>query len=86
MSAILIEIIGAAAAIIGAICWAPQAVRTIRTKDTKGLSLWTNIMLLSTVTLWFIYGLAIGSWPLVVGNGFSMMLVSIIVVLKVRYG
>ena len=86
MSPIFIEIIGAAAAIIGTICWAPQAIRTIRTRDTKGLSLWTNIMLLCTVSLWFIYGLAIGSWPLVAGNIVLMLLVSIIVVLKIRHG
>ncbi len=86
MSGWMIEIIGALAAVLGTIGWLPQAVKTIRTRDTKALSLWTNILLLTTVTLWFTYGLAIGSWPLVLGNIVSMVLVGIIVVLKVRHG
>ena len=86
MSGWMIETIGALAAIIGTIGWAPQAYKTIKTRNTKGLSLWTNIMLLVTVTLWFVYGLAIGSWPLILGNIVSMALVSIIVILKIRHG
>ncbi len=86
MSAWMIETIGALAAIIGTIGWLPQAVKTIRTRDTKALSLWTNVLLLTTVTLWFTYGLALGSWPLVLGNIVSMVLVGTIVVLKVRHG
>ncbi len=86
MSGWMIETIGALAAILGTIGWLPQAVKTIRTRDTKALSLWTNILLLTTVTLWFTYGLAIGSWPLVLGNIVSMALVGTIVVLKVRHG
>ncbi len=86
MSGWMIETIGALAAIIGTIGWLPQAVKTIRTRDTKALSLWTNVLLLTTVTLWFTYGLALGSWPLVLGNIVSMVLVGTIVVLKIRHG
>ena len=86
MTGWMVELIGALAAIIGTIGWLPQAVKTIRTRDTRALSLWTNALLLTTVTLWFIYGFAIGSWPLVLGNIVSMALVGTIVVLKIRHG
>ncbi len=82
----MIDAIGSLAAVIGTICWLPQSIKTIRSRDTKSLSLSTNILLLSAVTLWFIYGLAIGSWPLVVANTVSMVLIGIIVIMKVRYG
>ncbi len=82
----LIETIGMAAAIIGTIGWLPQAIKTIRTRDTSGLSLGTNAMLLTTVSLWMVYGWAIGSWPLMLGNVITVILVGIIVVLKIRHG
>lgn len=86
MSPWMIEVIGMAAAIIGTLGWMPQAIKTIKTRDTSGLSLGTNLMLLTTVILWFIYGVAIGSWPLMLGNIVTVILVGIIVVLKIRHG
>lgn len=82
----IIDTVGTVAAILGTICWLPQAVRTIRTRETKDLSLWSNLLLLATVTLWFLYGLAIGAWPLVAANIVSIILVGIIVVMKLRHG
>ncbi len=86
MSPWIIEAIGMAAAIIGTLGWMPQAIKTIKTRDTSGLSLGTNLMLLTTVILWFIYGVAIGSWPLMLGNIITVVLVGTIVVLKIRHG
>ena len=82
----MIETIGMLAAILGTIGWMPQAIKTIRTRDTSGLSLWTNSLLFITVTLWLTYGFAIGSLPLVLGNVITMVLVGTIVVLKIRHG
>ena len=84
--AFMIEIIGMLAAILGTICWLPQALKTILTKDTSGLSLWTNSLLFMAVILWLTYGLAIGSWPLILGNIVNTMLVGTIGMLKIRHG
>ncbi|MCF6327457.1 MAG: SemiSWEET transporter [Devosiaceae bacterium] len=82
----MIETIGMLAAIMGTIGWLPQAMKTIRTRETKDLSLWTNAMLLAAVSLWLVYGIMIGSWPVVLGNIVSIVLVGAIVVLKIRHG
>lgn len=81
-----VDAIGTLAAIIGTICWLPQSIKTIRSRETKNLSLWSNVLLLSAVTLWFIYGIAIGSWPLIAADTVSMLLVGTIVGLKLRHG
>ena len=86
MSTWLVEAIGTLAAILGTICWLPQAVRTIRTRETKSLSLWSNLLLLATVTLWFLYGLALDAWPLVAANIVSIVLVGTIVLMKLKHG
>lgn len=82
----IIDTTGTLAAILGTLCWLPQVARTIRTKETKDISLWSNLLLLTTVTLWFFYGLAIGAWPIIAANSVSMMLVGIIVASKLRHG
>lgn len=82
----IIDATGSVAAVLGTICWLPQAIRTIRTRDTKSLSLWSNLLLLATVLLWFLYGLALGAWPLVVANAISIILVGIIVAMKIMHG
>ena len=61
----MIELIGYLAAIMGTICWIPQVLKVWRTRQTKDLSLITNMLILITMTLWLIYGIAIGSAPLV---------------------
>jgi len=60
--------IGFLAALIGAICWIPQAWKAWVQRDVSGLSLPSNLMFLATVTLWLMYGLMIGDWPLILAN------------------
>lgn len=79
------ETVGSAAAVLGTLCWLPQSVKVIREKQTASISLAANLMLLSAVSLWMIYGLLIGSWPLVLANAISTTLVLTIVVVKIRY-
>jgi len=86
MPAWMIEAIGTLAAILGTICWLPQSIKTIMTRETASLSLWSNLLLFATVCLWFLYGLAIGSWPLMGANAVSIVLVGIIVGMKLRHG
>lgn len=81
-----LEILGFAAAILTTFCWLPQAVKTIRTKDTQSLSLITQSALASGIVLWLVYGLLIGDKPLIFANVISLFLVGTILVMKLRYG
>ena len=81
-----IETVGACAACLTTLCWVPQAWRTIRLRETRAISLWTQIAFSLGLALWLAYGLLIGSWPLVAANAVSLVLVGTILVLKLRYG
>ncbi len=81
-----IEILGFAAAILTTVCWLPQAFRTIRTKDTKSLSLVAQSIFTLGVGLWLIYGILVDSMPIIFSNGVNFVLVGLILALKVRYG
>ncbi|MHC0052345.1 SemiSWEET family sugar transporter [Actibacterium sp. D379-3] len=79
------DVIGFAAAGLGTICWLPQAFRTWKTKATRDLSLWTNLLILMTVSLWLAYGILLASWPLIIANVISVLLVGAIVLAKLIY-
>ncbi len=80
------EVIGLFAATLTTACWLPQALKTIRSKDTSGISLVTQMMFTLGVFLWLIYGLYLGNWPLIIANAITFVLVSIILALKLRHG
>jgi len=80
------QTLGFIAAILTTLCWLPQALRTIQTKDTRGLSLVTQGALASGVGLWLVYGLWVGDLPLIFSNAVTLVLVSAILVMKLRYG
>lgn len=86
LSPTAVEAIGLVAAGFTTLCWVPQAVRTLRTRDTRALSLWTQAAFTVGVFLWLIYGLFIGSWPVILANAVTFVLVAAILALKLRYG
>lgn len=86
MSPAFIETLGFLAAACTTLCWVPQAVRTIRTRDTKAISLWMQVFMVIGIGLWLAYGLLIMSWPLIASNVVTLGLVGIILGLKLRFG
>jgi MtN3 and saliva related transmembrane protein len=80
------ELVGAAAAVIGTLAWVPQALKTIRTRQTRDISLITQSSIAIALLLWLVYGVMIGSWPLIAANVVTFTLVGVILVLKVRHG
>ena len=62
----------------------PQVVKTIRTKDTSGISLGMYTMQLAGVVLWLCYGLSIHDGALIMANGVTSVLSSIILGYKLK--
>jgi MtN3 and saliva related transmembrane protein len=80
------EIVGSAAATLTTICWLPQALRVIRTRDTQAISLPAYSLFGLGVALWLAYGLMLRSPPLIVGNIITLTLVLVILGMKIRHG
>jgi len=81
----LITILGLIAAICTTISFLPQAIKTIKTKQTKGLSLGMYSVLTTGVFLWIVYGLLIGDLPIVLANGITFIFTATILVLIIKY-
>jgi MtN3 and saliva related transmembrane protein len=82
----LINAIGAIGAVLTTLCWLPQALKVIREKETRALSLPATGTFTAGVVLWLIYGLAIGDWPLIGSNAVTLTLMTPILAMKLRYG
>jgi MtN3 and saliva related transmembrane protein len=82
----LVDLVGAAGAMLTTVCWLPQALKVIREKETRALSLPATGAFTLGVMLWLIYGLAIDDWPLIGSNAVTLTLMAPILVMKLRYG
>ena len=63
------------AAFLTTVAFLPQAVKTIRTRDTGGLSILMYMSFVVGVACWLIYGLMLGDVALICGNGVTLVLV-----------
>jgi MtN3 and saliva related transmembrane protein len=62
------------AAFLTTVAFLPQAVKTIRTRDTGGLSILMYMSFVVGVACWLIYGLMLGDVALICGNGVTLVL------------
>jgi MtN3 and saliva related transmembrane protein len=75
------NVTGFMAAILTTTAFAPQVVLAWRT-GARDLS-WAMLALFGTgVGLWLIYGIAVGSWPVITGNALTCIQILLIAVLK----
>ncbi len=82
----MISLIGYTAAICTTAAYLPQVMRAWRTKSTADISLGMFSLMSLGVALWIVYGISIGSVPVIAANGVTLVLTSAILFLKLRHG
>ncbi len=80
------EWLGSVAATLTTVAFVPQAFKTIRSRDTRGISLAMYAVFTLGIGFWFAYGVALRSWPMMVSNVITFALAATILSLKIRYG
>lgn len=86
MASSFIDLTGIAGAALTTLCWLPQALKLVREKDTRALSLPATAAFTLGIGLWLVYGLGIGDWPLIGSNAVTLALMLPILAMKLRYG
>lgn len=76
------DLIGYLAATLTTLSFLPQAVKTIKTRDTESLSLGMYAMFTSGVLMWLIYGLHINNHAIIIANAITFVLAAIILGFK----
>ena len=80
------SIVGFSAALIGTFIFFPQAIKTIKTRETKSLSLPTFILIVITNSLWLTYGLLTTNLAIILSQILVLPLSLIILAYKIKYG
>jgi len=62
-------VIGYFAGFCTAIAQFPQAIKVIKTNDTKSISLGMYFIMTLGITLWFLYGVLLKNLPMIIANG-----------------
>jgi MtN3 and saliva related transmembrane protein len=63
----------------------PQVIQTWTTRSVRDLSYWMIVMFWIGIGLWLLYGLGIGSLPIIAANAVTILLVSLLLVMKLRF-
>ena len=74
-------IFGYLAAFFTAVSFLPQAIKTVNTRETTGLSLLTYLFLFLGSLSWFIYGVYLTDYPLMITNSLTTIFTGIILYL-----
>ena len=80
------DLIGSLAACLTTVSFVPQAWLTFKTRDVSGVSLLMYSVFTVGVALWLVYGVLLGSWPIVIANAITLVLALMILGMKLVYG
>jgi MtN3 and saliva related transmembrane protein len=78
--------IGFVAAILTTVSFLPQVLKVWQTRSARDVSLGMYLLLSLGVALWLIYGVFIHSWPIILSNLITLILASIVLAMKVKFG
>jgi len=79
------SIIGIIAAALTTLAFVPQAIKVIKSKQTKAISLSSYVCLVTGVAMWLIYGIVINDFPIILANSITIVFAVTILAYKVKY-
>jgi MtN3 and saliva related transmembrane protein len=77
--------VGYGAACLTTAAFVPQALHSWQSRDLSGISAGMYSLFTLGVGLWLVYGLIIGSWPVILANGVTLLLAGVVLGLKLRH-
>lgn len=77
---------GYLAAAMTTLAFVPQALKTIRTRDTRSISLGMYVVFTIGIAFWLVYGIALQSTPMILSNIVTFLLSATILGLKLKHG
>ena len=76
------DFLGLVAACRTTASFVPQAILVLRTRNTNGLSLYMYLLFTTGIAFWLVYGVMIGSLPIIIANLITVVLASMILTVK----
>ncbi len=78
------ELIGATAAFLTTASFLPQAIKTIKTRDTSGISFAMYLMFVVGVGFWLAYGVLLENNVIIIANVVTFILAGAVLAVKVK--
>lgn len=78
-------IIGTIAGILTSVSMIPQLIKVLKEKDVENLSWGMIAVLLTGVSLWVVYGIMKTEWPIILSNGFSVLVNTTLLIYYFKY-
>lgn len=79
------SIVGIAAGVCTAASLLPQLIKMIKEKKATDISIIMLVTLLSGLCLWIWYGIMKQDWPIILTNGFSLLINLLIIIMRWKY-
>ncbi|MCP9772116.1 SemiSWEET family sugar transporter [Synechococcus sp. Tobar12-5m-g] len=79
-----VTLLGYAAATLTTLSFFPQAIKTVRSGDTRGISLRMYLLFTAGITGWGIYGLLTGDGPLIAANALTLIPALVVLERKIQ--
>jgi MtN3 and saliva related transmembrane protein len=80
-----IDLIGYLAGVLTTASFLPQAIMTIKTKDTSSLSLGMYSLFTLGVLCWLVYGIQLVNYAIILPNAITLMLAACILTFKLYH-
>jgi MtN3 and saliva related transmembrane protein len=78
--------VGYTAAVLTTAAFFPQAIKCLRSGETKHISLGMYVLICAGVALWLVYGVMLHALPIILANVVTLILAGLILVLKLKNG
>ncbi|MHA6697040.1 SemiSWEET transporter [Chryseobacterium sp. A301] len=66
-------LIGTVAGVLTSVAMLPQLIKVLKEKNAQDLSLLTLGVLITGLSLWVWYGILKQEWPIILSNGFAVL-------------
>mgnify|MGYP003519909693 CR=1 FL=1 len=80
------ELFGYLAATLTTVSFVPQVIQVWRTKHTKDISLGMYSIFTAGIGVWLVYGIMLGSMPIIIANSITILLAGSVLTMKLKYG
>ena len=81
----VVTIIGFVAAFLTTASFLPQAIKTIRTKNTAGISLFMYSLFATGTLAWLLFGIFSNNMPVMMANAVTLVFAIVILIYKIKY-
>jgi MtN3 and saliva related transmembrane protein len=76
---------GSIAATLTTTAFIPQVWQVWRTRHAKDISLGMYAIFTSGVAMWLAYGTLLGSWPIIIANGLTLLFAGAVLCMKLLF-